>query len=485
MTQSGEPAAQGNRGAGLVPPLLLALLLVAAAYAGALRVGYIADDRDYLVESPFVKQLLPPLYYLLPIGDPVASPAGPYYRPFTNLSHALERRVLGSDPFGPHLVNVVLHLLSTALVYALARRGEAGPWTAAICAALFGLFPRLTEAVTWISGRATLLSTAFVLGALWLHRSEPERVLRRIAAALAIAAGLLCKESTAVVVGAIVVLELFQRQRTGTSWGRMLRNLAPSLTVTVVYILLRPGFAQPGFDPGLRMRATVALQALGYDAWMLVNPFSPQMFVGVRGVMEPVYLAAGVVFVAAAAFLAFRLVRRAAPPLEIAVFAMAGASTAITLPFFPVGDICITADRFLYPVVASLAVGLALALRGIPPAWTTRAAAAGMTLAILFALTTIRRNEVWQSELGLATETVAQTSPKLAPYTFLPHFWLARIHLCAERWDEAIAEQELAVRALTSFRYVQPAFPERATHAELFWKMKRRELLRSPTCDYR
>ena len=485
MTQSGQPVAQERSGTGLVPPLLLALLLVGTAYTGALRVGYISDDRAFLVESPFVKQLLPPLYYFLPITDPTASPAGAYYRPLTNLSHALERHFLGSDPFWPHLANVALHLVSVALVYALARRGEAGPWTAAIAAALFGLFPRLTEAVTWISGRATLLSLACVLGALWLHRSEPERVWRRIAAALALTAGLLCKEFGMVGVGAITVLELVQERRAGAGWRRTLRNLAPALSVAALYVLVRPAYTQSGFDPGLAQRSLFALQALGYDAWMLLNPLTPQMFVGVRGVTEPAYVAAGVALLVAAGLAAIRLFRRAAPPLEIATFAMAVASTAITLPFFPIGDICVTADRFLYPVVASLAIGLAVALRAIPPRWTRRAFAAGVALALLFELVSVRRNEVWQSELGLATDTVERTSPKLAPYTFLPHFWLAAVHLCAGRWDEAIAEQELAVRAFTTYRYVRPDYPERPGYAEVLWKMKQRAVTHTPRCDYR
>jgi len=286
-------------------------------------------------------------------------------------------------------------------------------------------------------------------------------------------------------VGTIGVLELVAQRRAGTGWRRTLRNLAPALVVATLYILLRPGYAQPGFDPGLAQRVVFALQALGYDAFLLVNPFTPQMLLGVRGVIEPASVAAGVALLAAILFVAVRLVRRAAAPLAIAAFAMAVASLVITLPIFPVGDICVTADRFLYPVVASLALWLALALRALPPRWTRQAFAAGAGLALVFALVTVRRNEVWQSELALATDTAARVPARLEPYSFLPHFWLASIHLCAERWDEAIAEQDLAVRALTTYRYVQPAFPERPLHAEMLWKMKRRELLHNPRCDYR
>lgn len=465
--------------------LLAALLLVAGAYSGALRVGYVADDRVFLVESPIVKQLAAPLVYFLPAQQlGIQTPAFAYYRPLTTWSHAIERHYFGSGPLAPHAVNVALHLAAVALVYALARRGGAGPRTAALAAALFGVFPRSTEAVTWISGRSTLLSLVCVLGALLLHRSEPERLARRLAAAGALAVGFLCKEFAAVGVGAIVVLEVAGRRRSGTSAGRMLRNLAPSLAIALLYALVRPPLARPGFVPSLASRAFYSLQALGYDASMLANPFGAKLLLGVRGVAEPFFLAAGALLLVIGLFGAVRLLRSSAPPLAIAAVAMAAASLAITLPLLPLGDINLAADRFLYPALAGLAIGAAILLRELPP---PRAAVAGALAAVavaLFAWATLQRNEVWRSELALANDSLARTSDELKPYAFLAHFWLARVHLCAGRMDEAIAHQEEGVRALSRFRYLQPAAPDDARHQQILFLMKRGRVAPDPSCEY-
>jgi hypothetical protein len=483
---AGSAGGAGRSARVVVLPIALVLLLVGVAYSGALRAGYVLDDRQFIVENPLVKELAPVGAYFAPFrrGEP-PGPAGAYYRPLTALSHGLERHFFGSDPFGPHLVNLILHLLCVVLVFALALRGGAGPWTSSAAAALFGLFPRSTEAVTWISARSTLLSTACVLAALLLHRSEAKRWGSRLAAAALLGVGFLCKEFAAVGVGALVVLELVRWKRSGEPLARALANLAPALAVMLVYAVWRPPLVQPAVDFGLPVRLISSVEALGYDAWMLLTPFGAKLFLGMQGLVQPRYVAAGAVVAIGGAFGAWALLRRLPPPLETAAYSLAAGAVLVTLPILPIGDISVTADRFLYPVIAGLAIGLALRSRGLPARWTRHAAAVATGLVLLFAVGTYRRNVLWQDELALATDTLARTSPDLRDYAFPVHFWLSRIHRCAARWKEATEEQEAGVRAEQFFEYRYPNFPQADVQLQILGLLKQNRVKPGPICWYR
>jgi hypothetical protein len=469
-----------------VLPLALVLLLVLAAYGGALRAGYVSDDRDYIVESPLVTQLAPVSAYFAPFrpGAPLG-PAGAYFRPLTALSHALERHYLGSDPYWPHLVNLSVHLLCVVLVFCLARRVGASPWASALAAGLFGVFPRSTEAVTWISARSTLLSTASVLLALLLHRSQEGRVWSRIGAALVLAIGFLCKEFAAVGAGALVVFEIVEHRRHGGSPARAVRNLAPVAAVVLAYAALRPPLVDLSYHFGLWQRAIASTQALGYDAWMLATPLGAKMFIGMLGIVQPAYLAAGS-FVALACLVgAWALLRQPPAALETAAYAMAAGGIVVALPILPVGDLANAADRFLYPVVAGLAIGLAARSQALTPRWVRPVAALSLGLLLLFALATDRRNELWQDEFALANDALERASPNLRAYAFPVHFWLSSLYRCRSRWQQAIAEQEAGVMAMKRYAQRWPDFPGVDYQIQVLALLKQGRVRPSEACQYR
>ncbi|MBI5766424.1 MAG: tetratricopeptide repeat protein [Verrucomicrobia bacterium] len=143
-----------------------ALLLAAAlgaAYARTLGVPLLLDDIGSIGENASIRSLWP----LWPVLDPPAEycTAG---RPLLSLSFALNYAVGGRAVFGYHLVNLLIHLGATWLLFGLvrrllaARRTPAGPHfhaepLAGGIALLWALHPLHTGTVTYLSQRAESL----------------------------------------------------------------------------------------------------------------------------------------------------------------------------------------------------------------------------------------------------------------------------------------------------------------------------------------
>ena len=95
-------------------------------------------------------------------------------RPLTNFSYAVDWALYGA-PFGFHLTNVILHAINTLLLYLLARRLLADDWAGFSAAAIFAVHPLLTETVGYVSSRAGLLCTLFLLAGTWSFLRGLER----------------------------------------------------------------------------------------------------------------------------------------------------------------------------------------------------------------------------------------------------------------------------------------------------------------------
>jgi len=163
------------------------------------------------------------------------------YRPLTMFSFALNYAASGLNPFGYHLVNVVLHAAVCALVYRFAQRLLEDHGAATLAAVLFAVHPVHCEAVANVVGRAEILAALFML--LGLLVLCPERDLpsvRRVlgGAGLFIAA-LFSKETAACYLPvALISLEVTTRG-TLRPWRWWLTRCFLLLAPLAVYLPLR------------------------------------------------------------------------------------------------------------------------------------------------------------------------------------------------------------------------------------------------------
>jgi protein O-mannosyl-transferase len=190
--------------------------LVAAAYSNSFQAELVFDSaeailRDARIQAATeqnVRRILTQEYWY-------NSGASGLYRPLTTLSYLVNYAVLGNRerPDGYHWVNLALHATNVALVYALGIFVFSEPALAWALAALWGVHPLLTEAITNIVGRADLLAAFGVLAGLLCYVRGVRAPGWTRAAGLAglVAAqtvGLFAKENAAVLPGLMLLVAL-------------------------------------------------------------------------------------------------------------------------------------------------------------------------------------------------------------------------------------------------------------------------------------
>lgn len=151
--------------------LVITLLAIAALYASAFPGPFHFDDYATVAVDPGAQSLAA-----------WRANVEHHVRPLTKLtfvfSHALGAQ-LDHLAMGHRLINLLIHLAAVAMFYALGCRiagtclpgldaREAGI-AALTAAALFGLHPLATEAVSYISGRSMALGTLLAATSLWAY----------------------------------------------------------------------------------------------------------------------------------------------------------------------------------------------------------------------------------------------------------------------------------------------------------------------------
>ncbi|HUE00300.1 MAG TPA: tetratricopeptide repeat protein [Bryobacteraceae bacterium] len=143
-------------------------------------------------------------------------------RPLLNFSFWLNHLLFGGKPLCYHVVNVVIHLLNTLLVFLVTRkllglyRKSTAPQKlnllAGFAAALFLLHPIQTESVAYIAGRSETLCAFFMLAALTLfvyHLPGPLTWRPAIGIVLLCAAACATKEQAVALAPLLLLTDLF------------------------------------------------------------------------------------------------------------------------------------------------------------------------------------------------------------------------------------------------------------------------------------
>jgi tetratricopeptide (TPR) repeat protein len=366
-----------------------------------------------------------------------------YYRPLVLLSLRVDA-ALGGTRAELHFTNVFLHAVACLLLAVAAIRLGATGRAAVVAALVWGLAPRLSESVAWVSGRTDVLAAVFVFAALAVAPDVPARpppdLLRgrmlAVLSGLCLFAALASKEVAVAGAAALAVLA-WRRRRVDDATPAVERLVRPALGIvvpSVIYAGLRfhalAGSSAHTRDLGPGLRALTVLEAVGRYVEMTADALRPRTVIGLLGHIDAVRALLGVVaLVAVATLIAYRArnARRSSDGVAAAV-ALGGVALGLVLHVVPISTAGTTAsDRFLYLPLAALALGAAVGAQALPPVWRSALGIAALVMAIPFALATRARARDYEDELRFWLVAAETGHPaNMMPFNALANALIAR-----------------------------------------------------------
>ena len=397
----------------------VALTLV--AYLPALRAGFTWED-DSLTSNPLMGSLRGLFQMWTHFG---AIPQGHYW-PMTYTSFWIEYSFWGLNPFGYHLVNILLHGLNAALLWQVLKRiGVRGAWLAGL---IFALHPVHVESVAWVIERKNTLSGLFFLLAVlaWTRWEWQAKKSGYVLALAAFAAAMLSKSSTVVLPVALALIAWWKGRG---PLGRKAKELAPFFVLAAALALLDVSILQR-VDPtriGLNMwdRTMMAGRSVWFYASQLVWPNNLAAVYPRWGLSHPsaVMKVAPVAVAILVAVLWAGRKRWGRGPLAAVLFFLA--ALAPTLGFVDFGYMAQTFVGNWFQYLASMG------LIALVPGFLSQVArltrldrktlfrGAAIALTVIFGMLTWRRASLYESTDKLFEDSIARYPKAAAAYRLL------------------------------------------------------------------
>ena len=457
MKKSRVKAAPQGKGHRFLLPILALWGMALIAYSNSFQARLVydsdanitQDSRVWTASAENVKALLTQDYWY-------RTRSSGLYRPLTKLSYLFNYAVLGDgrNPAGYHWINFALHAANMSLAFFLGLFLWEDRTKAFAAAAVWGLHPVLTEAVTNVVGRADLLATFGVLAGLLCHIRASGASGRRKAgwvSGLVCAAflGLFSKESAVVLVAAMAIYDFTYRN--GAPWRARFPSYVALALPFSIFLLARRlvlgrlydlgfGFVQnPMVGEDFWTARLTALKVLGKYLWLLVWPSRlscdysyNQIPPGNWQAWAAVAACAGVAAIAIAHY-------RRNKPLFFWVMLFFAAMAPVSNLVIQIGTIM--AERVLYLPSLGFAGGLALAIYALGARWPRARWMAPAALAVIccaYGARTYARNFDWSDEQSLWASAV-QTCPD----SYMTHIGLATSRMNLKGVDPESVNAEL------------------------------------------
>lgn len=369
---------------------------------------------------------------------------GNFYRPLVSVSFMVDYLLSysptldGSElkgypdvkPLLFHLTNTLWHCAAAVLLFLLLGRLGAPRLVQGVVPALFVLHPMHTEAVAYISGRADMMSAAFILAALLCATTEANGARRLVAIAfsgLFFILGLCSKESTMIYPVLLAIVLALRAQPGGsapaqTTWIVRSAPLILSAVILGLYGILRATvlkFNEGGGETGTGIggRLVETCQAFAFYIKTLFIPTGLHMEQTLAGV--PVWTAAlGLLFLAACIATAVWSYRAGHRRITLGLVWFLAAWLPIS-GIFPLN--APMAEHWMYVPMAGFWWALIEVLVLVARRDSVRRVAAGAValLAIVFLYQTINRNRDWHDNERIFRATLAENPNTLRIHTNL------------------------------------------------------------------
>ena len=385
-----------------VPAFLALGLLVVVCYLPAiLWGGFVWDDEIYIKVDP-VREVSGLWQIWL---SPSAIDGERHYWPLVYTTFWLEHKLWGFAPAGYHIVNVMLHLVNTLLVWHLVRRLTVpGGW---IVAAVFAVHPLHVESVAWVIERKDVLSGLFYLAAAlgWMRFVEQPHPRRYALPLVLYAAGLLSKSIVVTLPVALLIWHWWKQGRvTSTDLLRLVPFGVVGLVITIGDLSFSLSVVPVSFDYSLAERALIAARALWFYTGKLLWPTSlaviyPRWDIYVADPLAWGYLIAAVALAVVLWHFRSQLGRG---PLAGALFFVVTLSPVLGFVDYGYMKYAFVADRYQYLAgIGVMAVVIGAAAYGVgrlPSLWQRGVLGVAAVVLVVLGMLTWRQASIYRDE---------------------------------------------------------------------------------------
>jgi Flp pilus assembly protein TadD len=381
------------------------------------------------------------------------------WHPLTWIAHMIDSQLFGMNAGGHLLVNALIHLANTLLVFWFLSRTTHARWPSALVAALFALHPLHVESVAWAAERKDTLSTFFGLLSLISYTRYAEGHSRKWYAwtGLTLTLGLLAKPMLVTWPFVMLLLDYWPLRRLSQSTSRknFLVSMAPLLreklplfaivaaSCVITFFAQSHGGAVRTFtDVPIALRLLNAL--VSYAKYLLLTfwPHDLAVYYPFTPIGIPAWQIVGAAFLLIGITASCLFQRKIRPYLIVGWLWFLGTLVPV-IGLVQVGGQTM-ADRYFYIPSIGLLIAVVFGLADIAKtrrvAPSLSAAIAGVVLLVLATLTNARIH-LWSDSFTLFKHALAVTPPNLIIENSLG---IAMDN--SGRYDEAAAHFEKALQ---------------------------------------
>lgn len=354
--------------------------------------------------------------------------AGKYFRPLFGATLILDNEIWNTSPFGFHLTNIILHCVSTILLYFLVLillkefRIKGRESIALISSFLFALYPLHVESVSFISARGDILAAIFFFLSFIFYIFSYKKLFYLFLSALCFFLSFISKEVAIALPIVIISFDLAS--------GRLMNrtNLIKYIIIGLAafsYFLLRSksylSIEQIMYkwdveiSQGFLHISDLILNTYLFYFIKLIFPYSPNPFIDSIPNWGIIGLLISIVLLLALCVAVFMSIRKKE---NLTAFSLLWIlATLIPAAVVAIIPIALTrlADRFLYLPSVGICILFAYIIYEIGKKFKTQIVSLVLTLliAVSFAVVTVNSQKVWKSNLTLWENAVLK-SPESA-----------------------------------------------------------------------
>jgi tetratricopeptide (TPR) repeat protein len=452
------------------PDLLILLALASITfgiYAQVIGHQFITlDDPTYIRENPMVNRGVT----LAGLTWAFTTFYAANWHPLTWIAHMIDSQLFGMNAGAHLLVNAVIHVANTLLLFWLLLGTTRARWPSALVAALFALHPLHVESVAWAAERKDTLSTFFGLFSLIAYTHYVETRSRKWYAwtAVTLALGLLAKPMLVTWPFVMLLFDYWPLRRLAdttskeyrrgashrgapTGIASLVREKLPLFAIVAASAVIT--FVAQSHDRAVRTfaDAPIALRLsnalVSYAKYLLLSFWPNDLAVYYPFAGIPAWQVIGASFLLIGITVFCFSQRRIRPYLMVGWLWFLGTLVPV-IGIVQVGG-QIMADRYFYIPSIGLFIALVFGLADIAKSWRVAPAlSAGIAGGILLILATLTNAQIqrWRDSFTLFEHTLAVTPPNLR----IEHN-LGVAFGVSDRYDEAAAHFEKALQIDPNF----------------------------------